>query len=207
MTPMSRRSGSNPSSGVGSSPCRDIRACPPPDQAQRSTSPRGAARSPSLGRDRGLPRAGRGVPQGLWRDRGDHARHLRREPDDAEVMTVHDLAERFTAWPGVVALAQANNDRCSEDGASIIGDDQTYVAGWYQVSRSEWEAGGRLLQRVLLRPSNQAWTGPSGLLTAPGAIPTTVVPASPALRHVGPVRLARRRRLRPRCRSSHRRPR
>ena len=102
------------------------------------------------------------------------------QPHDAEVFAVHDIAADHPTWPGVRAIMDTAQSRCTADPDAIAGDPGNHRFVWIHPLRRTWEQGDRTVLCLILHEGDGEWNEPSGLVPAATVPPTTTAPPTTA---------------------------
>ena len=77
---------------------------------------------------------------------------------DAEVFAVHDITADHPTWPGVRAIMDTAQSRCTDDPDAIAGDPGNHRFVWIYPLRRTWEQGDRTVLCLLVHKSDGVWT-------------------------------------------------
>ena len=97
-------------------------------------------------------------------------------PHDAEVFAVHDIAAEHPTWPGIRAIVDTAESRCTADPGAIAGDPGNHRFLWIYPMRRTWEQGDRTVLCLVVHEGDGVWDAPSGLVPAATVPATTTVP-------------------------------
>jgi hypothetical protein len=98
------------------------------------------------------------------------------QPHDAEVFAVHDIAADHPTWPGVRAIIDTAEARCTADPDAIAGDPGNHSFLWIHPLRRTWEQGDRTVLCLIVHEGEGEWDAPSGLVPS-ATVPSTTTAA------------------------------